>query len=101
MTRSCHPNSKDTQTDTDQYEEKREGIASYLIVEIPTKISAERRGETPPYHKCPENAAQRIAGEKISGCSGTYWSPRAVTETKEDHKGIEHPGRAGILYKEK
>ncbi len=45
MTRSCHPNSKDTQTDTDQHEEKREGIASYLIVEIPTEISAERRGE--------------------------------------------------------
>lgn len=40
LTRGCHPDSEDPQTDTDQEEEEGDGIASSLIVKISSEIWA-------------------------------------------------------------
>lgn len=101
MTRGCHPNSQDPQTDIDQYQEEWEGIASYLIVEISPEIRSNRPAEGPSHPNCSHNASQRVSGEEVARCGGVDWSHRPVAEAKEDYKDIEHPGRGGVPHKEK
>jgi hypothetical protein len=58
MTRGCHPDCENPQTDRENHEEKGEGIASYAIVKIPSKIWPHRPTEPKSDRKCPHNAAQ-------------------------------------------
>lgn len=97
----CHPNSEDRQTDTDQHREEGDGMASYMIVKVPTKIGPQRSTEPNSYLKCSHNAPHRVSGEEIASSGGINRPRRTMAKTVEDHKGIEYPWRSGIPYKEK
>ena len=101
MTRGCHPNCENPQTDSGHNEKEGEGIATRAIVTISSEIWPQRPAEPKSYLKCSNNAPQRVPGEEIGHCGRINGSCRAVAETVKDHEGIEYRRGGGILQENK